>query len=70
MSKSHGTFILAKTYLDYLSPEYLRYYYAAKLNGSADDLDLNLEDFVAGQFRPCRQVINITSRTQVFGEPI
>lgn len=46
MSKSRGTFIKARTYLDHLNPEYLRYYYASKLNRSVDDLDLNLEDFV------------------------
>ncbi|MGS0724487.1 class I tRNA ligase family protein, partial [Shewanella sp. 30m-9] len=45
MSKSKGTFIKARTYLDNLDPEYLRYYYAAKLNSRIDDLDLNLEDF-------------------------
>ena len=67
MSKSRGTFILAKTYLDYLSPEYLRYYYAAKLNGSADDLDLNLEDFVARVNADLvGKVINIASRTAGF----
>ena len=46
MSKSRGTFIKARTYLDHLNPEYLRYYYAAKLGRGVDDLDLNLEDFV------------------------
>jgi methionyl-tRNA synthetase len=46
MSKSRGTFIKARTYLDNLSPEYLRYYYAAKLSRGVDDIDLNLEDFV------------------------
>lgn len=46
MSKSRGTFIEAKTYLDHLNPEYLRYYFAAKLNGHVDDLDLNFDDFV------------------------
>ncbi|KMT64196.1 methionine--tRNA ligase [Catenovulum maritimum] len=46
MSKSKGTFIKARTYLEHLSPEYLRYYYAAKLTSRVDDLDLNLEDFV------------------------
>ena len=67
MSKSRGTFILAKTYLDNLSPEYLRYYYAAKLNGSADDLDLNLEDFVARVNADLvGKVINIASRTAGF----
>ncbi len=48
MSKSRGTFITARSYIDAgLNPEYLRYYYAAKLNGSMEDIDLNLEDFVA-----------------------
>lgn len=67
MSKSRGTFILAKTYLDHLSPEYLRYYYAAKLSGSADDLDLNLKDFVARVNSDLvGKVINIASRTAGF----
>ena len=48
MSKSRGTFITADSYLKHgLNPEYLRYYYAAKLNGTMEDIDLNLEDFVA-----------------------
>ena len=46
MSKSKGTFINARTYLDHLPPEALRYYYAAKLGGTTDDMDLNLSDFV------------------------
>lgn len=46
MSKSRGTFINARTYLDHLDPQYLRYYYAAKLNGRPEGLDLNFEDFV------------------------
>ncbi len=46
MSKSRGTFISAREYLNHLEPEYLRYYYACKLTGSANDLDLNLADFV------------------------
>ena len=45
MSKSRGTFINASTYLRHLDPECLRYYYAAKLNGTVDDLDINLDDF-------------------------
>ncbi len=45
MSKSKGTFISARTYLNHLSPEHLRYYYACKLSNSVDDMDLNLEDF-------------------------
>jgi methionyl-tRNA synthetase len=48
MSKSRGTFITADSYLKQgLNPEYLRYYYAAKLNGTMEDIDLSLEDFVA-----------------------
>ncbi len=48
MSKSRGTFITAKSYVDNIkNTEYLRYYYASKLNGSMEDLDLNLDDFVA-----------------------
>ena len=46
MSKSKGTFVNARTYLDNLPPEALRYYYAAKLGGTVDDMDLNLTDFV------------------------
>ena len=46
MSKSKGTFVNARTYLDHLPPEALRYYYAAKLGGTTDDMDLNLDDFV------------------------
>ena len=47
MSKSRGTFITAESYLNHLDPEWLRYYYAAKLNGTMEDIDLNLEDFAA-----------------------
>jgi len=46
MSKSRGTFIEADTYLKYLNPEYLRYYYASKLTDSIDDIDLNTDDFI------------------------
>lgn len=45
MSKSRGTFITARSYLNHLNPEYLRYYFAAKLSSGVDDIDLNLEDF-------------------------
>ncbi len=55
MSKSRGTFITAKTYLQHLNPEYLRYYYASKLSPSIEDLDLNLEDFV---FKVNADVVN------------
>jgi methionyl-tRNA synthetase len=48
MSKSRGTFVMARTFLDAgLEPEALRYYYAAKSSGGVDDLDLNLGDFIA-----------------------
>ncbi len=48
MSKSRGTFITAESYLNQkLNPEWLRYYYAAKLGPTMEDIDLNLEDFVA-----------------------
>ena len=46
MSKSRGTFIKAATYLNHLDPEYLRYYYAAKLSAGVDDIDLSVEDFI------------------------
>ena len=45
MSKSRGTFIMGETYINHLSPEYLRYYYAGKLDNTIDDIDLNLTDF-------------------------
>jgi methionyl-tRNA synthetase len=46
MSKTRGTFILARTYLDHLPPDYLRYYFAAKLGSEQDDIDLSMDDFV------------------------
>ena len=68
MSKSRGTFVTARSYLDTIkNPDYLRYYYFSKLNDSMEDIDLNLEDFIAkvnsdlvGKF------INIPSRTSGF----
>ncbi|VVO16005.1 methionine--tRNA ligase [Pseudomonas fluorescens] len=67
MSKSRGTFIKARTYLDHLSPEYLRYYYAAKLARGVDDLDLNLEDFVQKVNSDLvGKVVNIASRCAGF----
>ncbi len=48
MSKSKGTFVQASTYLKHLDPNYLRFYYAAKLGPGIEDIDLNLEEFVAG----------------------
>ncbi len=46
MSKSRGTFIKASTYLKHLNPEYLRYYYASKLTGGIEDIDLSVDDFI------------------------
>ncbi len=67
MSKSRGTFIKARTYLDHLHPEYLRYYYAAKLNDRIDDLDLNLEDFAQRvNSDMVGKLVNIASRTAGF----
>jgi methionyl-tRNA synthetase len=67
MSKSRGTFISADTYLEHLDPEYLRYYYAVKLGPGIEDIDMNLDDFVArtnsdlvGKF------VNIASRCASF----
>ncbi|SFF42349.1 methionyl-tRNA synthetase [Fontimonas thermophila] len=69
MSKSRGTFVRARTYLNHLNPEYLRYYFAAKLGAGVDDLDLNLEDFgnrinsdIVGKY------VNIASRCAGFIE--
>jgi methionyl-tRNA synthetase len=63
MSKSRGTFIKARTYLDNLKPEYLRYYYAAKLSSGVDDIDLNLEDFMQRVNSDLvGKVVNIASR--------
>ena len=67
MSKSRGTFINAGTYLKHLAPEYLRYYFAAKLNGTVDDIDINLEDFVARVNSDLvGKVVNIASRCAGF----
>jgi methionyl-tRNA synthetase len=67
MSKSRGTFIKARTYLDHLRPEYLRYYFAAKLSSRIEDLDINFDDFtqrvnsdLVGKF------VNIASRCAPF----
>ena len=63
MSKSRGTFIKARTYLDNLNPEYLRYYFAAKLSNGVDDLDLNLDDFILRVNSDLvGKVVNIASR--------
>ena len=67
MSKSRGTFIKAATYLDHLDPEYLRYYFAAKLTSNVDDLDLNLDDFAQRVNSDLvGKVVNIASRCAGF----
>jgi len=67
MSKSRGTFIQARTYLDNLNPEYLRYYYAYKLSAKIDDIDLNLEDFKQRVNSDLvGKVVNIASRCASF----
>ena len=67
MSKSRGTFIKARTYLEHLNPEYLRYYFAAKLGPGVDDIDLNLEDFSTRVNSDLvGKVVNIASRCAGF----
>ncbi|MBT1452065.1 methionine--tRNA ligase [Glaciecola sp. XM2] len=67
MSKSRGTFIKARTYLDHLNPEYLRYYYASKLNDSVADIDLNLPDLAQKVNADLvGKVVNIASRCAGF----
>ncbi len=67
MSKSRGTFIAALTYLEHLDPEYLRYYYAFKLGSGLDDIDLNLDDFVARVNADLvGKVVNLASRCAGF----
>jgi len=67
MSKSRGTFIKARSYLDHLNPEYLRYYFAAKLSSGIDDLDLNLDDFTQRVNADLvGKVVNIASRCAGF----
>ena len=67
MSKSRGTFIKASTYLDHLNPEYLRYYFAAKLGNNVADLDLNFDDFTSRVNADLvGKVVNIASRCAGF----
>ncbi|WP_445367138.1 methionine--tRNA ligase [Methylomonas sp. BW4-1] len=67
MSKSRGTFIKARTYLDHLNPEYLRYYFAAKLSAGVDDIDLNFDDFSQRVNSDLvGKVVNIASRCSGF----
>lgn len=67
MSKSRGTFINSRTYLNHLNPEYLRYYFAAKLGNGVEDIDLNLQDFQQRiNADLIGKVVNIASRTASF----
>jgi methionyl-tRNA synthetase len=69
MSKSKGTFVMASTCAKHLDPAYLRYYYASKLGSRLDDLDLNLEEFVAKVNSDLvGKVVNLASRTAKFVE--
>ncbi len=69
MSKSRGTFIRARTYLNHLDPDYLRYYFAAKLNNRVEDIDFNVEDFVVRVNADLvGKVVNIASRCAGFIE--
>jgi len=69
MSKSRGTFITARTYLNHLDPDYLRYYFAAKLNNRVEDIDFNVEDFVTRVNADLvGKVVNIASRCAGFIE--
>jgi len=67
MSKTKGTFVMASTYAEHLDPAYLRYYYASKLGSRLDDLDLNLDEFVAKVNADLvGKVVNLASRTARF----
>ncbi|MCH8046826.1 MAG: methionine--tRNA ligase subunit beta, partial [Planctomycetes bacterium] len=67
MSKSKGTFVKAATYLEHLEPSYLRYYYASKLGSRLDDLDMNLQEFVAKVNSDLvGKVVNLASRSAKF----
>ena len=69
MSKSRGTFITARAYLNHFDPDYLRYYFAAKLNNRVEDIDLNLEDFVQRVNSDLvGKLVNIASRCAGFIE--
>ena len=67
MSKSRGTFITARTYLNHLSPEYLRYYFAAKLGNGLEDINLNFDDFAQRVNSDLvGKIVNIASRCAGF----
>ena len=67
MSKSKGTFVAARTYLNHLDPTYLRYFYAAKLSSRVDDIDLSLDEFIAKVNTDLvGKVVNLASRSAKF----
>jgi methionyl-tRNA synthetase len=67
MSKSRGTFFNARTYLDFLEPEYLRYYFASRLTSKIEDIDLNFDDFQSRVNSDLiGKIINIGSRCAKF----
>ena len=67
MSKSRGTFIEAQEYLNHFDPEYLRYYFAAKLTNKVEDIDLNWDDFLSRiNSDLIGKVVNIASRCALF----
>jgi methionyl-tRNA synthetase len=67
MSKTKGTFVLASTYLNHLNPAWLRYYYASKLGSRLDDIDLNLDEFIAKVNSDLvGKVVNLASRSAKF----
>jgi methionyl-tRNA synthetase len=69
MSKRKGTYIRARTYLEHLSPDYLRYFYASKLSSAVHDIDLNFEEFTAKVNSDLvGKVVNLASRTARFVE--
>ncbi|BBO31117.1 methionine--tRNA ligase [Lacipirellula parvula] len=69
MSKSKGTFVRARTYLNHLDPSYLRYFYATKLSSRVDDLDMAIDEFIAKVNTDLvNKVVNLASRTAKFVE--
>ncbi|WP_442482633.1 methionine--tRNA ligase [Aeoliella sp. SH292] len=69
MSKSKGTFVAARTYLDHLNPSYLRYFYASKLSSKVDDIDLSIDEFIAKVNTDLvNKVVNLASRSAKFVE--
>jgi len=69
MSKSKGTFVLARTYLEHLDPAYLRYYYASKIGPRVEDIDLQLDEFVSKVNSDLvGKVVNLASRAARFVE--